>query len=111
MGLLVGMVVLSGCKTAEMVRRPGGPVSAYAPIDEDTTGEVKYLNAAGGGPAFVADRREDAYRQMFEACAGAYRIVAESDGADFDAASAVLVGQAAQFRHIRFKCEKPGVAP
>ena len=62
---------------ASMVNRPGSPNgSKYAPVNEASRGGViKYSTA---GASFVVEkRRQDAYKQMSEACASKYRIDAE----------------------------------
>jgi hypothetical protein len=78
----IGLAVLAlgtGACTATMVNRPGGAGarSQYAPVNETvrTAGLVKYNNH--GSESMVRSRRQDAYRQMHTACAGAYRIDAE----------------------------------
>jgi hypothetical protein len=61
-----------------MVNSPGASSlpSAYAPVNEQSRpGLIKYLNQ--GAASVIAKRREDAYRQMYEACGGRYNIDAE----------------------------------
>lgn len=70
-----------GC-SAKMEHLPGAKLnSKYAPINaEEQYGLISYLNA---GAASVREaRREDAYKQMFEACNGKYNIISESNKSD-----------------------------
>lgn len=100
--VVVAALVLSGC-AAQMMQSSGE--SAYAPIDERSGGQVRYL--AAGIPPVQKSRREDAYRQMHEKCDGRYRIVSESS----ESAGAIVqpVGNAAMvhagsWRYINFEC-------
>lgn len=68
-----------GC-SAQMVKSAAVSASPYAPLNEQRTGIVKYLN--DGAQFVVKKRREDAYKRMFESCAGPYRITAEGDVTD-----------------------------
>lgn len=66
---------LIGC-TAQMINPAGSSGSSYAPLnDRDRPGLVKYLTDGAG--FIVSQRRESAYKQMFESCGGPYRIIAE----------------------------------
>jgi hypothetical protein len=77
-GLLVFCLGSVAC-TATMVNLPGGSAkrSAYAPVNEAApmAGLIKYSRQ--GAESALKARRQDAYRQMFDACAGSYRIEAE----------------------------------
>ena len=79
MSLVALLIAGTGC-TAQMVKSAGVSTSPYAPLNEQRTGVVRYLNA--GAEFVVKRRREDAYKRMFESCAGAYRITAEGDVPD-----------------------------
>jgi hypothetical protein len=71
------VVVLAAC-SATMVKSAGPSGSAYAPVNEkDSHGIVSYLN--DGAETVRKKRREDAYRKMYESCAGPYRIVTEGE--------------------------------
>ena len=107
------LLVLSGC-AAQMVSHR----SAYAPVNEQNGGQVRYL-AAGIAPVQQA-RREDAYRQMFRRCGGRYRIVSEASEAagSYTVANARGYGNGAfgsastvhsSWRYITFECV--GVEP
>lgn len=71
-GLLV--VLLSSC-AARMVETHGA--SKYGPRNEAPGGRVQYIGT--GLAALVEARREDAYKQMYEACGGSYNISREFD--------------------------------
>ncbi len=49
--------------------------SAYAPKDYRPKGMVKYLNQ--GADFAIANRKEDAFKQMSDNCNGNYKITAE----------------------------------
>lgn len=94
--------------SAKMVSTPGtgSAPSPYAPVNEATRGGViKYLNA--GVSSIRQKRRDDAYKQMFDACAGRYRIDAE--GPRTEGAMVVPAGNGAavidsQYWYIQFSC-------
>ncbi|MGY3172448.1 hypothetical protein ACVWYU_001825 [Pseudomonas sp. TE12234] len=77
---LLGFLGLAGCTSAQMVSSPNSG-SAFAPENESSrSGLVKYLN---DGADFVRkQRREDAYKQMHDACGGRYKIDAEGPNAE-----------------------------
>lgn len=109
----VVVCLLSGC-TAKMVSRPGSiSASQYAPVNEGArSGVIKYLNQ--GAESIVKKRRADAYRQMYEACGGTYRIDAEGPRAEGGAA--VPIGEAAviattEYWYIQFSCVKEASPP
>lgn len=105
------VLVVSGCG-AQMARNPNAPPPQYAPVNESRAGEVSY--SANGAAFVVRSRREDAYKQMYHACRGYYRIdseegvvtghAVESDGSG----SAYTHPQITQV--IRFSCVAPMVA-
>jgi hypothetical protein len=82
-------LLVAGC-SATMVNPPGGATgSPYAPVNEgQRPGVVSFLNQ--GLPDLVQARREDAYKQMFTACGGAYRI--DREGAVASGGSAIPLG-------------------
>lgn len=103
--VIAGLVTLTGCVSADMVSSPGAS-SAFAPINASTRpGLVKYLN---DGAAFVREkRREDAYRQMHDACAGQYKIDAEDSSAEGGAIINTSTGSffaQSHYWYIQFSC-------
>jgi hypothetical protein len=68
-------LLLSSCATSSHVTRPTIP--QYAPKDYKAKGVVKYLN--NGADFVIEKRREDAFKQMYDACGGNYKITSESD--------------------------------
>jgi len=90
-----------------MVVNPGKATrSMYAPVNESSRrGIIKYLNQ--GAPSVIAQRREDAYRKMHQACGGRYRIIAE--GPKVEGGAVVPVGNMMmyapqQYIYIEFEC-------
>lgn len=81
MKLILLMMFIVSCSST-MVKTPG-PVSKYAPKDHKERGVVEYLNA--GADWMVQERKEDAYRKMYEACKGDYTILREGNKAQFNA--------------------------
>ena len=60
-----------------------GPKSKYAPKNHQETGVVKYLNA--GADWLIEQRKESAYKQMYDACGGEYEIIREGNQTQFQA--------------------------
>lgn len=75
---VLAVLSLGGCATADHVTKP--TKSQYAPKDYKPIGVVKYLNQ--GADSVIESRREDAFKQMYEACAGEYKILQESEKPD-----------------------------
>jgi len=77
---VISFLGVAGCMSAQMVSSPKSG-SAYAPVNERARGGVvKYLN---DGADFVRNqRRDDAYKQMHDACNGPYKIDAEGSSAE-----------------------------
>ena len=104
--ILAIAIALTAC-AAQMVSSPGAAsTSAYAPVNEASRGGiVKYLNE---GADFVRKpRREDAYKQMYSACNGKYRIDAEGPKAEGGAIT--VFGDSAFYSesvywYIQFSC-------
>src|SRR5690349_10140380 len=72
LSVLVLPVATLACR-AHMVSAPGGD-SEYGPVNQASRGGViKYKNSG----LAANKRRENAYRQMYKACGGYYRIDAE----------------------------------
>jgi hypothetical protein len=92
-----------------MVVNPGSrETSLYAPTnDAKRPGVIKYLNAGASG--VIEARRQDAYKQMYTACGGKYKILGE--GPRSEGGAIVPVGDAAfyadsQYMYIQFECEQ-----
>lgn len=98
-------LTIGGCVGANMVSSPRSD-SAYGPINEgERVGVIKYLNA--GADSVIKARREDAYKQMFDACSGRYEIVAEggaSEGGTVIATGNSTTYVTSQYWYIQFKC-------
>jgi hypothetical protein len=109
MRTLILFTLLSGC-AATMVNAPGGATnSRYAPTNEASRGGViKYLNQ--GADFVIQNRREDAYKQMFNACNGKYKIDAEGPQSEGGMVLAMSPGSAMigdnQYWYIQFSCQK-----
>lgn len=94
--------------TAQMVSPPGGlNNSPFAPINEASRpGVIKYLNA--GAQSVRESRREDAYRQMHQACNGKYQIDAEGPheegGVVISVSPTSNVFANSQYWYIQFSC-------
>ena len=111
------VVGVSSC-SARMVNAPGqsSAPSPYAPVNERSRGGVvRYLNQ--GLSPFIRSRREDAYRQMYEACSGTYRIDAEGPRSEGGIVEPIQGGGASysetQYWYIQFSCvpQGPSAAP
>jgi len=104
----LGYVMLLTSCAAQMVTKPGGASgsSKYAPVNERSrSGLVKYLNE--GAESVRKKRREDAYKQMYEACGGDYRI--DSEGPSVEGGVVAPIGNSAmvitsQYWYIQFSC-------
>jgi len=71
---VLATAALSAC-AAHMVSNPN---AAYAPVNAaEHGGEIRYRSSG----LLASKRREDAYKQMYAACGGSYRIDGESDRA------------------------------
>lgn len=104
--IVIVTIALSAC-SADMVSSPGAASSSpYAPINEASRfGVIKYLNQ--GADAVIRQRREDAYRQMYSACSGKYRIDAEGPNAEGGAVVQSRSGAfwaQSQYWYIQFSC-------
>lgn len=103
--VIAGLVSLTGCVSADVVSSPNSR-SAYAPINASSRpGLIKYLN---DGAAFVREkRRENAYRQMHDACAGKYKIDAEGTSSEGGAIINTSTGSffaQSHYWYIQFSC-------
>lgn len=107
-GLFLGLIALSGC-SAGMVVKPGtNSNSPFAPVNEgERPGIVRYLNE---GAQFVKEaRRNDAYRQMYDACSGKYKILREgprSEGGVIIPSGNSAIYADSQYIYIEFECVK-----
>ncbi len=100
------LLCLAGC-SASMVNPPGGGNSRYAPVNElDRPGLVRYLNQ--GATSVRERRRENAYKQMAEACRGEYRIDAEGPrtegGMVMQVDPETAISTPTQYWYIQFSC-------
>lgn len=99
-------LILCGC-AADMVVRPGvKSASQYAPINEaGRPGIVRYLNE--GARSVKESRRQNAYKQMHDACSGDYRILSEGPRAEggviIPAGYGALTADS-QYLYIQFEC-------
>jgi hypothetical protein len=72
---LVGVLILSACG-AHMVSNPSPEANPYGPVNlAEQGGEIRYKSSG----VLSDERRKSAYKQMYEACKGSYRIDGESD--------------------------------
>jgi hypothetical protein len=78
--IALGALLTVGCG-AQMVRSASNSNSRYAPVNEkERGGVIKYVS---DGASFIVNRRrDDAYKQMYQSCNGAYRVVAEGQRAE-----------------------------
>jgi hypothetical protein len=80
---VVVVIFLSGCTSADILRKPGEVTqqSKYSPENEkkadDSIGVMRYLNE--GAPFVREARREDAYKKMYNLCNGKYELADETD--------------------------------
>ncbi len=109
-------LTLSGClTTANLIKHPlqVNTDSPYAPESEkkaDGIGVVNYLNE---GADFVTNaRREDAYKQAFDACSGPYEILAENASytdpmylSRISGNTVTTTGYSSEYRYIYFTCK------
>ncbi len=99
------IAALSAC-AAQLVSPPGAESSTpYAPVNERSRGGVvKYLNE--GADFVIEKRRNDAYKKMYAACNGKYRIDAEgqkAEGGVWASGNSVFSGSS-QYWYIQFSC-------
>jgi len=108
--LFVSLLFICAACTAQMVNAPGGMSdSPYAPVNEASrSGVIKYLN--GGADAVIKSRREDAYKKMYDACNGKYRIDAEGPreegGVVMGISPSSSVYANSEYWYIQFSCVK-----
>jgi hypothetical protein len=107
--MVFSAILLSGCSADMVVRPGGGSASQYAPVNESSRpGIVKYLNE--GAQSVKEARRQDAYKQMHNACGGDYKIVAEGPRAEGSAivpAGYGAITADSQYLYIQFECVSP----
>lgn len=104
--LLIGALLLAGC-SADMVVGPGSDSrSVYGPVNQASQpGIIKYLNE--GAASVRAARRENAYHQMYNACAGKYKIIQEgpkSEGGVVVPAGHAALFSESEYMYIEFEC-------
>lgn len=114
--IFITSISLTGClTTANMIKHPNQAKtnSQYAPQSEkqsDGIGVVSYLNE---GAEFVTkSRREDAYKQAFNACQGEYDILKETASytdptyvSRVSGNSIQTTGFNSEYIYIYFKCK------
>ena len=103
----IHIFALLGCASASMVNLPGGTLSPYAPSNESSRpGVIKYSNE--GSDDTIRARREDAYKQMYEACNSKYKILTEVPKSDDGVVIPVgnsAVFSSSEYWYITFQCE------
>lgn len=67
------LFVLFSCGSADHVTKPTKP--KYAPKGYAAKGVVKYLNQ--GADFVIKNRRENAFKKMYDSCGGEYKILSE----------------------------------
>lgn len=73
---LCPLLLLVGCSSTQLITAPGGNPSKYAPVNIETRpGLVRY--AWSRDEETNADRRDEAYKMMHDACGGDYRLLDE----------------------------------
>ena len=79
LGLIIPTLLLVGCSSVDMLQAPGAvQTSKYGPVNQATSsnvGAIQYM--VGGLDSITQSRRENAFKQMFDACKGKYEIVDE----------------------------------
>jgi hypothetical protein len=106
MRYLILSLVLQGCVSANMLHAPNRNLIAneYAPENEkQLPGKIKYSLA--GADFVVSNRRKDAYKQMHNACGGAYKIVSESTRNQDTTYVGWGMTADTEYNYITFKCE------
>lgn len=105
--IVIAMLMLSGCATASMVNFPGASGVANAPSNEGRRpGSIRYLNQ--GASFIINSRREDAYKQMSDACGGRYQIVSEgpqSGGTSIMPMGTGFYAATSEYWYITFQCD------
>lgn len=101
---ILSTLFLVGC-AAQMVTQP--TTSKYAPEGYEAKGMIKYLNQ--GADSIIAKRREDAFKQMHNACGGAYEITKEGESSDGTSFYRDLAGGVSSYSSkywlMEFKCK------
>jgi hypothetical protein len=101
---LILLLALASC-SAIMVQNPGNRPQ-YAPSDYRPKGIVKYLNQ--GWDMVKNKRREDAFKQAHEACAGEYFVTHEapaSSGYWITQQQNAFSAQSMEYMVIEFECK------
>jgi hypothetical protein len=102
--ILIGLILtLVGC-AATHVTKPVKP--KYAPDNYKPVGVIKYLNQ--GADFVIKERRESAFKDMYDACKGSYKIISESERADGGVGMAISSSTAmygsTKYWYIRYEC-------
>ena len=102
--LFVIGLLFSGCISAKMVKAPRSS-SRYGPIEGGNEGVISY--SANGADSIIESRREYAYKKMYEACNGRYKIISESqqmDGGMLAPIGGTYYISSTKTIYIKFKC-------
>lgn len=104
--ILVSSSLIIGCSAQMLV----SPNEKYGPTDGEKTGRIRYL--AEGASSVINARRNNALKQMYEACNGHYKILEDTSSDKLIASSSYsglngsgFVGNM-EYVYIRFKCTK-----
>ena len=100
---LLILFFLSAC-SATSVTYPTKP--EYAPKGYKSRGVIKYLNQ--GLDSIIQQRRENAFKQMYEACDGNYKIISEGQQADGGLTTVYngsLIHSDTHYWYITYECE------
>ncbi|WP_454781687.1 hypothetical protein [Legionella sp. WA2022007384] len=99
-------LLMVGCSADMLV----SPTSKYGPTDGDKTGRIRYL--AEGASTVIEARRNDAFKKMYNACNGHYKILGDTSkdkligASDYnDDKGSSFVGSM-EYVYIRFECTK-----
>ena len=107
--LLLLLALVVSCSATMLVAPGRQSGSQYAPVNEAVRpGMIKYLNQ--GADEVIRRRREDAYRQMYDACRGSYKIVSEgsrTEGGVAMSIGGIMVYDDLQYWYISFRCVPP----
>lgn len=103
--IMLSLLTLASCgstMTRDVSERP-----QYAPRNYKQGGSVKYLN--NGADFIISKRREDAFKQMYEACGGPdYRITREHSGKEGVSYNPNIFGGWSEsgynYVHLDFEC-------
>lgn len=102
--ILIYGLLIAGCG-ADMLVSPGGK---YGPTDGDKAGRIKYL--AEGVSSVIEARRNDAFKKMYNACNGHYKILDDTSkdkligSSDYNGYGGSSFIGSMEYVYIRFEC-------